>query len=403
VRIVPCTIVVACVFVNLSGCQLFGKKNGDGGGPFLGAKNNDKPKDTKPSDPLIGGAGGITDLDGVLAGRVIDGTGQPTDAQIRWVCIDEPKQPEVPIDVAVNAQGYFMIQGLKSGKHYKLITRAKSGDKMLEVVTLTQAPDVHLLIHVNDRFAVPVGPDKTKKAVGNAKEQPASAQIPVPRSGWEQPAPTTLPPVETYGDKSRIADQGAAVKAPLADFKWQGPVQGVTIAPPVPQSPWSVPPGAAPVPSSVKVGLRLENFALYDLNLQPWELRKQGQGKLLLLDFWKTTCPPCLQEIPTLKMLADKFGPGGLEIVGIAYEDAGTLLNQARQVTAVVQERRTNYQILLGGGASCPLKRDLNIRALPTLVLLDESGVVVWQHEGALDRASFADLDFAIRRRLTPP
>src|SRR5208283_2537292 len=146
--------------------------NSDGDGPFLGAKNKDKVPDAKPVYPLARGAGGVTELDGVLAGRVIDGIGQPADAQIRWVCLDEPKQAETPIDVAVNSQGYFMIQGLKSGKRYRLTTRAKTGDKTVEVVTMAQASNVHLLIHVNDRFVVPAAPDKGKKATANAFEQP---------------------------------------------------------------------------------------------------------------------------------------------------------------------------------------------------------------------------------------
>src|SRR3954451_8296673 len=106
-RIVPCTIVLACLFVGSRGCQLFGKKDSAGGGdaPFLGNKNNDKPKATAPVDPLIGGAGGITELNGLLAGRVIDAVGRPADAQITWVCLDDGKE-QASYDVAVNAQGY---------------------------------------------------------------------------------------------------------------------------------------------------------------------------------------------------------------------------------------------------------------------------------------------------------
>jgi thiol-disulfide isomerase/thioredoxin len=401
VRVVPCTIILVCLLASSNGCQLFNKKSGDSSGPFLGANSKDKPN-AQPTDPLAGGTSSATELDGVLAGRVIDGVGQPADAQIRWVCTDEPKQAEVPIDVAVNAQGYFMIQGLKSGKHYKLTTRAKSGDKTLEVVTLAQAPNIHMLIHVNDRFAVPGGPDKGKKSAGSLKEQPASAQIPMPGIGLPQQGPATLPQVETFGDKSRIAEGPVAIKAPLADFK-AGPLPGVTIAPPVPDSPFSVPPGATPVPSSVRVGQRLENFALYDTNLQPWELKRQRFGKLVLLDFWKTNCAPCKQGTDTLRTLEAKFGSQGLQIVGIAYEDTGTQLEQAQRVAAVAQHWRSNYQILLGGGPNCPLKRDLSVRAYPTLVLLDENGVIVWQHEGSLDPAGLADLDFAIKRRLSAP
>jgi thiol-disulfide isomerase/thioredoxin len=428
VRIVPCIVVLACMLVGVNGCQLFNKKNSNGEGPFLGSTAGEKPKPAAPTDPLAGGATGISDLDGLLAGRVIDGSGKPADAQIRWVCLDDPKEEEAPIDVAVNQQGYFMIQGLKSGKQYKLITRARSGDKTLEVVTFAKAPNVHLLIAVNDRFALPAeknNPDKGKKSAGKSAEQPASAQIPAgppgyPGPGWQQQhGPSALPPAPLFGDKSRITEQDNLVVKPPA--VWvpnplgspkdtpqggnNGLAPAVKITPPVPQQPsstLSVAPAAAPVPSSVLVGKRLENFALYDISLQPWELRKERRGKLMLLDFWKTNCPPCVQAIPTLRILQDKYGPQGLEIVSIAYEDSGTAPEQARRVTGVAQRLQTNYQLLLGGGTKCPLKRDLQVRGYPTLVLVDEQGAMVWRHEGGLDRSGVEDLEFAIKRRLAP-
>src|ERR1700736_1073386 len=106
-RIVPCIIVLAFLCCFSTGCQLFNKKdgsNGNGGsGPFLGASSGsgEKPKLAPTSDPLAGASAGA-DLDGLLAGRVIDArTGQPADAQIHWICLDDPKAEEAPIDVAV--------------------------------------------------------------------------------------------------------------------------------------------------------------------------------------------------------------------------------------------------------------------------------------------------------------
>src|SRR5262249_30739919 len=149
------------------------------------------------------------------------------------------------------------------------------------------------------------------------KEQPASAQIPLPRPPWQEQNPATLPPVETFGDKSRIANETAVIiKPPLADMRAQppGPAPAVTITPPIAQSQFSVPTGPIPVPSSIKVGLRVENFALYDLRLARWELKREANGKLVLLDFWKTTCAPCLQEITTLNVLTSKYRAQGLEV-----------------------------------------------------------------------------------------
>ncbi|HYV34077.1 MAG TPA: TlpA disulfide reductase family protein [Gemmataceae bacterium] len=403
-RIVPCILVLAFLLAGSTGCQLFNKKNSDEGGPFLPAKNkNEKPKadPVASSDPLIGGGNSGVEVDGILAGRVMDGAGRPADAQIRWVCLDDPKEESPPIDVAVDQQGYFMIQGLKNGKRYKLITRAKSGDKTLEVETFAQAPNPRLNIFVSDKFAVPVAPekaktDKGKKSASGVKEQQASAQIPVPGPNWQQnPATMMPPPLPPYVDKTKIAEQADyAVKPPMAEIKggFGGGAPG--------GSPYSIAPGPTPVPSSVRIGSRLENFALYDVSLQTWELKKDRRGKLVLLDFWKTNCPPCLQTIPTLRILQNQYGAKGLQVVAVTYEDTGSLAEQAHRITAVAQQRQTNYQILIGGGAQCPLKRDLQIRNVPTLVLVDETGAILWAHEGLMDRGSVEDLEFTIKRRL---
>jgi thiol-disulfide isomerase/thioredoxin len=400
------------VLVVPTGCQMFNKKNGGGdSGPFLGASSGDKSKPAPVGDPLVGSNRGGTDLDGLIAGQVLDSVGRPTDAEITWVCLDDAKDQPSTVSVASNSQGYFMIQGLKPGKHYKLVARTVSGERTIEMVKLTQAPDVHVLIKMDEKFAVPGGGkggggDKGKKQAGKPAEQPASAQIPAGPPGY--PGGAWQPPEQLPPDKSRIADDPAlVVKPPTMDIKpgWkpqEAPVPPVTIAPPVAPSQLSVPTGPAPVPSCVKIGKRVENFALNDISLTPWELKANRKGRLVLLDFWKTNCPPCLQAIPTLRVLNDRYGPQGLDVVAIAYEDNGTPPEQAHRVAEAARYRQTNYMLLLGGGPNCPVKQKLEVNAYPTLILLDEMGVIVWRHTGALERQQVDDLEFAIKRRLTP-
>jgi thiol-disulfide isomerase/thioredoxin len=407
VRTVLCLLVLAGLLVASGGCQLFNKKNNSTGPDNSSiASNNDKNKPAPPTDPLSGASPTAANLEGLITGQVIDTVGRPADAQIRWVCLDD-KEEEAPIAAATNQQGYFMINGLKSGRHYKLIVQSKSGDKLLEKVKYTTAPDVNVLIRMDERFAVTPGRDgdKSKKSAGKSAEQPASAQIPAnpgyPGQDWQQPAPVTQLP--KAGDKTRIADGDNVAKLPVVKTNpWQGVPEAVTLTQPtpLPPSPYSVPTGAAPVPSCVRVGKRIENFALNDISLTPWELKKDRRGKLVLLDIWKTSCAPCLQTIPTLRVLQDKYGPQGLEIVAVAYEDDGTAPEQASRVTKMAQYKQTNYLLLLGGGPRCPLKRDLEVRYLPTLVLLDDHGNMIWRHEGSLDREHLDELEFAIRRRL---
>jgi thiol-disulfide isomerase/thioredoxin len=436
VRIVPCIIVLAFVCGGFTGCQLFNKKDsGGGGGPFLGSAGNaaDKHKAVESSDPLIGAGAGGSAGDGLLTGQVIDArTGKPVEAQIRWVCLDDPKEEEAPIDVMVNQQGYFTIAGLKSGKYYKLVARAKSGERVMTGVSITRVPDTHMLIRVSEDFTpvAPQGKQSDNKAGGEKapkKTTAVPAEVPTtlqPAGGWtpgmQPPSPTThVPPTSTFADPSKIAAGDSVRPPPVSIAGPKAPPQPapapptplpanpqpftnppeVKISPPVPPSTTALPPGPAPVPSCVLVANKLDNFALFDTNLSAWEYSKNKHGKLMLLDFWMTHCPPCRAAIHPLKGLQEKYGPSGLEVVGIAFEE-GTLVEQAQRVKTTANYCQINYLMLLGGGKECPVRKTFQVERFPTLVLLDESGAVVWWHEGGLDRANIDDLDSRIKTRL---
>jgi thiol-disulfide isomerase/thioredoxin len=147
----------------------------------------------------------------------------------------------------------------------------------------------------------------------------------------------------------------------------------------------------------VLVGKQLVNFALYDLNGQPWEYRTQKRGKLVLLDFWSTDCLPCRRAIPDLRGLKALHGSKGLEIVGIAYENSGTPQDQAKRVAAFAAKNGMDYTLLLGSGRQCPVQTQFGVRAYPSLVLVGQNGWILWRHEGAMEPQKLAELDRTIR------
>jgi thiol-disulfide isomerase/thioredoxin len=156
---------------------------------------------------------------------------------------------------------------------------------------------------------------------------------------------------------------------------------------------------ATRVPSCVLVGRQLHNFALYDLNGQPWEFR-QRRGRLVLLDFWGSWCLYCVQAIPHLNGLQQQFGPRGLEVIGIAYED-GMPQERVHKVERVCRARQVNYRVLMGGDrTTCPVRTQFAVSAWPTLVLLDEEGQILWRGEG-LNSQQIQELELLIRRRLS--
>src|SRR4030081_197837 len=57
---------------------------------------------------------------------------------------------------------------------------------------------------------------------------------------------------------------------------------------------------------------------------------EQHRGKPLLMTFWATWCEPCRDEFPMLNELAKQYGPMGLQVVGVDFDDEGDLILMRR-------------------------------------------------------------------------
>ena len=158
------------------------------------------------------------------------------------------------------------------------------------------------------------------------------------------------------------------------------------------------------MPSCDKRGSQVYNFALAGLDGQPWEYKRDRLpgSRLLLLDFWGTWCPPCRMTITThLNRLHEWYGRQGLEIIGIAYEREPTFDSQVRTVQASLRTLGVRYRVLMGAGmGTCPVQRDFDVKAFPTLVLINDKGQIIWHSEGAPNGPEFDQLKVVIRREL---
>ena len=166
--------------------------------------------------------------------------------------------------------------------------------------------------------------------------------------------------------------------------------------------------GAAVVAAECKMDSRrnqLLDFRLPDAQGRPVRF-KDLDADLVLLDFWGTWCPPCIQSVPHLIALQEKLGAGRLKVVGIAYEKSGSAAERAALVTASASKLGINYQVLLGDSDSCPLQAALHVQAYPTMVLLDREGHILWRDQGSsagtlarLDRVIDAQAAAVVARR----
>jgi len=115
------------------------------------------------------------------------------------------------------------------------------------------------------------------------------------------------------------------------------------------------------------------HFTLPDLEGKPLQLTT-FRGKVVLLDFWATWCAPCKIEVPHLVALQKKYGPQGLQIVGISMDD------DAAPVRAFAQEFSINYPVVLG---NTELARSYGgVLGLPVAFLIDRDGRIVKRLDG---------------------
>ncbi|MEZ5584745.1 MAG: TlpA disulfide reductase family protein [Candidatus Competibacteraceae bacterium] len=101
------------------------------------------------------------------------------------------------------------------------------------------------------------------------------------------------------------------------------------------------------------------------------------RGKPVLVTFWATTCPACVQEIPHLAALYREWQPAGLEIIGIAMA-----YDPPHYVLQMIEHRRIPYPIALDplGEAAQAFG---NVRLTPTSFLISPQGRIAEQRVGA--------------------
>jgi len=118
-------------------------------------------------------------------------------------------------------------------------------------------------------------------------------------------------------------------------------------------------------------------FNLVDSNGKTHTL-DQYKGKWVLVNFWATWCPPCLEEIPDLVALHENK-KNNLVVLGIAmdYSDPKTVLQFADQMMI-------SYPIILGDGKT--VAQIGKLTGLPTTYLYNPQGKIVAYNVGALTR-----------------
>jgi len=105
-------------------------------------------------------------------------------------------------------------------------------------------------------------------------------------------------------------------------------------------------------------------------------------GKIVILNFWATWCPPCRAEIPNFVEVYNKYKDKNIQFVGVSNEDISTL-------KSFVEDYDISYPILID---DANIMGKWGIRAIPTTFVLDRNGKVIFRNIGMMTRKQLENI-----------
>ena len=117
------------------------------------------------------------------------------------------------------------------------------------------------------------------------------------------------------------------------------------------------------------IGKLAPDFSTTDIDGIPISL-KDYRGKVVLLDFWTTTCGPCIGEMPNMKKVYDAYKDVGFDVIGVNIDADEADLQEFLKVCDLPWRQ-------IFGGQDSPLKKLYRVRGVPSPWLMDKAGNVI--------------------------
>lgn len=139
---------------------------------------------------------------------------------------------------------------------------------------------------------------------------------------------------------------------------------------------WLAPAGQPPAPQASFEDIQGNKFTLAQL-----------RGKPVIVNFWATECPGCVNEIPLLVSMYKKYSPQDLVIIGVAMG-----YDPESQVREMVRQKNMNYPIVLDSNDD--LLKAFTIKVTPTTIFIGKDGKIVKRKLGEM---SHTELEATIK------
>lgn len=140
---------------------------------------------------------------------------------------------------------------------------------------------------------------------------------------------------------------------------------------------WLAPSGQAPAPQANFKDLQGKQFSL-----------EQLRGKPVIINFWATTCPGCVLEIPALVELSQKYSANNLVIIGVAMD-----YDPESQVREMVRQKKMTYPVVLDSKGELA-EAFGQVTLTPTTFFISKDGKI-FKHK--LGEISHAELETTIQ------
>ena len=143
--------------------------------------------------------------------------------------------------------------------------------------------------------------------------------------------------------------------------------------------------GQGGVPHYLGASLRAPDFSLPMQGGGEWKMSEQ-RGKVIVMNFWTVTCRPCIQEMPTIELLAEMTRDwGDVEVVAVStdrsWAEVETIIPRNSRITSLLDADRKVVTDRFG------------TKLFPETWIIDADGVVRFRFDGALDWSNPVALD----------